>query len=60
MNASPSAIGRAYAFSNNMGDLALKRTKEVAQHVSTPVVARDMLRIVKAFGQDKLQYWGFS
>ncbi|PVG01811.1 alpha/beta-hydrolase [Serendipita vermifera] len=31
-----------------------------AQHASTPVVATDMLQIVKAHGMDKLQYWGFS
>lgn len=59
-NASPSALGRAYAFVHNLGDMALKRAEKVARHVSTPVVARDMLSIAQAAGQDKLQYWGFS
>lgn len=59
-NASPSALGRAYAFVHNLGDMALKRAEKVAHHVSTPVVARDMLSIAHAAGQEKLQYWGFS
>ena len=32
----------------------------VAERMSTPLVARDMLSIVEALGQDKLQYWGIS
>ena len=30
------------------------------ERVSAPLVARDMLIIVNALGQKKLQYWGFS
>ncbi|KAJ7612713.1 TAP-like protein-domain-containing protein [Roridomyces roridus] len=30
------------------------------QYITTDNVARDMLRIVQAFGQEKLQYWGIS
>lgn len=60
VNASPAALGRTYAFAQNLGSLALRRAEKVAQHVSTPVVARDMLSIINAAGQEKLQYWGFS
>ncbi|KAH8079799.1 TAP-like protein-domain-containing protein [Cristinia sonorae] len=60
VNASDTALGALYATSQNLGELAQARMSHVAQHVSTPVVARDMLSIVKAHGRDKLQYWGFS
>ena len=60
LNSSPSALGEAYGRANIMAELAADRAKFVAERVSTPTVARDMLSIVKAFGQDKLQYWGFS
>ena len=45
---------------HHLGDLAAERMQGVAEHVSTPVVARDMLNIVEALGHEKLQYWGFS
>ena len=35
-------------------------TAGILSHVSTDNVARDMLRIVEAYGQTKLQYWGIS
>lgn len=60
LNASPSALGRAFAVTQNLGGMALRRAEKVAQHVSTSVVARDMLSIAHAAGQEKLQYWGFS
>lgn len=44
-----------------LGRLAKDRdTAGVLAHVSTDNVARDMLRIVEAHGQTKLQYWGIS
>jgi pimeloyl-ACP methyl ester carboxylesterase len=33
---------------------------DVALFLSTPFVARDMLEILDAIGEDKLQYWGIS
>lgn len=60
MNASPAALGRLHTVAQYLGDLALERSEKVASHVSTPAVARDMLSIVRAAGQEKLQYWGFS
>lgn len=59
-NESKESIGKLYANLQLLGDVAKDRVKDVAEHVSTPVVARDMLSIVKAHGMDKLQYWGFS
>lgn len=38
----------------------MDRVQLVAESVSTPAVATDMLNIVKAFGQDKLNYYGVS
>lgn len=43
-----------------MANLVLDRAKVVAESVSTAAVARDMLAITKAFGFDKLNYWGVS
>lgn len=60
LNTSASALGDAYAKAQIFGNLVADRSKYVAERVSTPLVARDMLSIVQAFGQDKLQYWGFS
>ncbi|KZM25686.1 hydrolase [Ascochyta rabiei] len=33
---------------------------DIAPYISTPFVARDMLKIIDALGEDKLQYWGIS
>jgi pimeloyl-ACP methyl ester carboxylesterase len=56
----PSALARGYARWSVFGDLALQRTQMSAEHASTAMVARDMLSITRAFGFDKLNYWGFS
>jgi hypothetical protein len=60
VNESISSFGRAYAQSEIISRLAVDRIKTVAESVSTAAVAKDMLRIVQAFGQDKLNYWGIS
>ncbi|THH28198.1 hypothetical protein EUX98_g5998 [Antrodiella citrinella] len=60
VNSSDTALGALYASSHVVGAFAKARVGDVAQHVGTPVVARDMLSITKAHGRDKLQYWGFS
>ncbi|KAJ4351066.1 hypothetical protein N0V95_004170 [Ascochyta clinopodiicola] len=33
---------------------------DIAPYISTPFVARDMLEIIGALGEDQLQYWGIS
>lgn len=60
LNASISDLGEAYAAASIAASIAADRSRFVAERVSTPLVARDMLSIVRAYGQDKLQYWGFS
>lgn len=60
VNASEGVLGSMYATAQNLGQLAAGRVGDVAQYVGTPTVARDMLSITKAYGRDKLQYWGFS
>jgi hypothetical protein len=57
---SPSAVGRTLARYQTLGDLAKARANDVAPYVSTPLVARDLLGIVKAHGLDKLSYLGVS
>ena len=60
VNESISSFGRAYAQSKYVAQLAKARIPELAASVSTAAVASDMLRIVQAFGQEKLNYWGIS
>ncbi|EJC98014.1 alpha/beta-hydrolase [Fomitiporia mediterranea MF3/22] len=60
LNASASTLGEAYARARILSNLVADRARFVAERMSTPIVARDMLGIVNAFGQEKLQYWGFS
>ena len=59
-NESVSSLGRVVAQAQILGDLANARAKTVAESVSTPTVAMDMLSIVRAFGRDKLNYYGYS
>ena len=59
-NSSSNAIGRIHAQSQIISTLAFNNAIKVGQHMSTAVVSRDMLSIVRAHGRDKLLYWGFS
>ena len=43
-----------------LGRLAENDARAVAETVSTPDVALDMLSIVQAFGRENLMYWGVS
>ncbi|KAL0059030.1 hypothetical protein AAF712_014268 [Marasmius tenuissimus] len=49
-----------WANSQIMGTLAYERGKDYLGHMNTANSARDMLSIVEAHGQEKLQYWGLS
>ena len=60
LNHSDSAFGAWHASAQSLGNLAQARVGNLAQYVSTSAVARDMLGIVKAYGFDKLQYYGLS
>ncbi|KIP07260.1 hypothetical protein PHLGIDRAFT_428077 [Phlebiopsis gigantea 11061_1 CR5-6] len=59
-NESVSSLGKLYTQSKILSNLVLDRAKDVAESVSTAAVATDMLAITKAFGFDKLSYWGVS
>lgn len=63
LNHSAEALGSSYARAQVLGRIAKGSdisTQNVAQYVGTPAVARDMLRIIEAFGTDKLHYYGMS
>ena len=60
LNESASSLGRAYALGEIMGELAEQRNSVALESVSTPAVAMDMLAISRAFGFEKLNYWGVS
>lgn len=60
LGAAPGALGRTLARSQTLGRLVEARASDVAPYVSTALVARDMLSIVKAHGFDKLLYMGVS
>ncbi|KAK0436830.1 Alpha/Beta hydrolase protein, partial [Desarmillaria tabescens] len=58
----PSAdqIPHLWASAMVLAELAKERDNGILNYVSTDNIARDMLRISEAAGQEKLQYWGFS
>jgi hypothetical protein len=51
LNSTPDALARAHAQSLVYGSLAAEREAHAGQYVSTALAARDMLRIVEAFGE---------
>lgn len=61
-NTSLDATSRLHASAKILGGVvdARPQVKHAASYVSTALVARDMLSITRAFGREKLQYWGFS
>ncbi|KAJ7031110.1 TAP-like protein-domain-containing protein [Mycena alexandri] len=60
MNASADTLARSWARAIVDGTLAGERDDGSLRFINTDHTARDMLRIVKAHGREKLQYWGFS
>ena len=60
MNTSSESLGKLSGLAQIVSNLSVSRAKLYMEHVSTPEVAMDMMNIVKAYGMDKLQYWGFS
>lgn len=59
-NQTDEGVGRTWAGAQILGKLAGERGKGFLEHLTTPNTARDMRSILKAYGQDKLQYWGIS
>lgn len=60
LNESVSSFGRMFAQAQIFGSLAADRAQKFAESVSTPAVATDMLTITRAFGHEKVNYWGAS
>ena len=60
VNNSDEGIGRTFARSKVLGQLAAEQDYGYLRHINTDQTARDMLSIVEAHGQSKIQYWGFS
>lgn len=59
-NESISSLGRTLAQAQILGKLAADRIEQISESVSTAAVATDMLTITRAFGFDKVNYWGIS
>lgn len=60
VNESISSFGRMFAQSQILGNLTVDRAEKIAESVSTPAVATDMLTITRAFGHEQVNYWGIS
>ena len=53
-------VENTWALAKVFGQLAEDHDDGYLRHINTDQTARDMLRIVKAHGRTKIQYWGFS
>lgn len=59
-NSTEDAVARIHAHYQVYGKLAEVRTRNESRYISTALVCRDMLNMMRAHGRDKIQYWGFS
>ncbi|KAL0948912.1 hypothetical protein HGRIS_009021 [Hohenbuehelia grisea] len=60
LNATADALPRAWSRAYLSGVLAAEHDDGILVHINTENTARDMLRIVEAYGMEKIQYWGLS
>ncbi|KAK0445904.1 TAP-like protein-domain-containing protein [Armillaria borealis] len=60
VNSTSDQIPHLCASAQVIAELAKETDNGILNYISTDNVARDMLQITVAAGQDKLQYWGFS
>ncbi|KAF8726616.1 hypothetical protein AX14_007650 [Amanita brunnescens Koide BX004] len=61
VNTSTNSLGELVADSQVVGQLAGATNRNgYLSSINTDYTARDMLRITKAYGRDKIQYWGIS
>ncbi|KAK0487949.1 TAP-like protein-domain-containing protein [Armillaria novae-zelandiae] len=60
VNTTSDQIPHLWASAQVLAELALERDTGILNYISTDNVARDMLRISQAAGQEKLQYYGVS
>jgi pimeloyl-ACP methyl ester carboxylesterase len=60
LGTSPDAIGRTLAHYKQAGLLTKARASDIAPYLTTALVCRDMLGVVRAHGRDKLLFFGQS
>ncbi len=60
VNATSDQIPHLWASTQVIAGLAEATDSGILNYIGTDNVARDMLRISEAAGQEKLQYWGYS
>ncbi|SJL15399.1 uncharacterized protein ARMOST_18896 [Armillaria ostoyae] len=60
VNSTSDQIPHLWASAQVIAELAKERDNGILNYISTDNVARDMLQISEAAGQEKLQYWEFS
>lgn len=60
LDATEEVLPRMWAEAQLRAQFAEAQVSSVLEHISTAAVARDMLALSKAAGQDKIRYWGFS
>lgn len=61
LNTTEDSFSRTHSRFSTLGDIAQHSSaNQTVPYASTALVARDMLSINEAMGNDKLQYWGFS
>ncbi|KAK0504492.1 TAP-like protein-domain-containing protein [Armillaria luteobubalina] len=60
VNTTSDQIPHLWASAQVVAELAKEQDNGILNYISTDNVARDMLKISEAAGQEKLQYWGFS
>ena len=53
-------MARIHAQWQVYGKLAESRTMDTSPYVSTALMCRDMLNMMKAHGWEKIQFWGYS
>ncbi|KAF7325597.1 Abhydrolase-4 domain-containing protein [Mycena kentingensis (nom. inval.)] len=60
VNTTDSALARLWADSTLFGEFAGARDDGSLRFFTTDYVSRDMVQILEAYGEEKLQFWGFS
>lgn len=60
MDGAVSSFKQAYTQGRKFSGVAARHAKRVAELVSTPAAATDILNIAQAFGHEKVGYWDIS
>ncbi|KAL8843503.1 MAG: hypothetical protein Q9170_000007 [Blastenia crenularia] len=61
LKSSDTAVGESWAAKKALGEACYESARDIGELIGTGFVARDMMQIVDALGEDGLlHYWGFS